>query len=177
MDRKTMLTTAAGALLLLACAMQDGGAPAAAASSQGATAELHDATGKVVGMATATQAGDGILIKIAGTALPAGVHGAHVHTVGTCTAPDFQSAGGHWNPTGMQHGKDNPAGMHKGDLPNLTVGSDGHGATEYTIAGATIAGGLLDADGSALVIHAQADDYRTDPTGNSGARIACGVFH
>jgi Cu-Zn family superoxide dismutase len=108
-----------------------------------------------------------------------GTYAAHVHTVGACTAPDFTSAGPHWNPTGAQHGRNNPAGMHKGDLPNLSVGTDGRGSLEFLIAGAALRGGaapLLDADGAAVVIHAQADDYRTDPAGNAGARIACGVL-
>ncbi len=109
-----------------------------------------------------------------------GSYGAHLHAVGRCDPPGFESAGPHWNPTGQKHGKDNPAGMHKGDLPNLLVGTDGRGSFEYTIPNAGLSGmlpnRLIDGDGAAVVIHASADDYRTDPSGNSGARIACGVL-
>ena len=95
--------------------------------------------------------------------------------VGACDAPGFTTAGGHWNPTMRQHGSMNPNGQHEGDLPNLMIGSNGRGSLGAVIPGATIAG-LLDADGAALVVHAGPDDLMTDPAGNSGARIACGVF-
>lgn len=111
--------------------------------------------------------------------MPTGTYGAHVHSTGRCDAPGFESAGAHWNPTNHQHGKDNPVGMHKGDLPNLVIGSNGRGLMEVTLPNASLAGSvnpLMDADGAALVIHASADDYRTDPSGNSGSRIACGVL-
>jgi Cu-Zn family superoxide dismutase len=129
--------------------------------------------------ATASEFGDGIRVRVEAMGMPAGVYGAHVHTTGRCEAPDFASAGPHWNPTGQQHGKNNPQGMHKGDLPNLAVGTDGRGSFEVTIPGASMSGGpnpLLDSDGAAVVIHASPDDYRTDPSGNSGGRIACGKF-
>ena len=153
----------------------DNGAPVMAS----ATADLRDASGRAMGTATATQAGDAIRIRVDGLNLPAGAHGAHVHMTGQCTAPGFESAGGHWNPTGADHGKDNPAGMHKGDLPNILIGTNGGGTLEYSIPDAGVSGSggaMLDADGAAMVIHAGPDDYRTDPSGNSGARIACGVF-
>jgi Cu-Zn family superoxide dismutase len=129
--------------------------------------------------ATTSQVGDSIRVRVEAMGMSAGAYGAHVHAVGRCDAPDFTSAGPHWNPAGRQHGKNNPQGMHHGDLPNLTVGTDGRGSFEVTIPGARIAGGshpLLDADGAAVVIHAGPDDYRTDPSGNSGARIACGIL-
>ena len=153
----------------------DNGAPVMAS----ATADLRDASGRAMGTATATQAGDAIRIRVDGMNLPAGAHGAHVHMTGQCTAPGFESAGGHWNPTGADHGKDNPAGMHKGDLPNILIGTNGGGTLEYSIPDAGVSGSgdaMLDVDGAAMVIHAGPDDYRTDPSGNSGARIACGVF-
>ena len=153
----------------------DNGAPVMAS----ATADLRDASGRAMGTATATQAGDAIRIRIDGMNMPAGAHGAHVHMTGQCTAPGFESAGGHWNPTGADHGKDNPAGMHKGDLPNILIGTNGGGTLEYSIPDAGVSGSgdaMLDVDGAAMVIHAGPDDYRTDPSGNSGARIACGVF-
>ena len=114
-------------------------------------------------------------MTIAATGLPAGVHGVHIHTTGKCDAPDFTTAGGHWNPTGKMHGSENPMGPHEGDLPNLTVGADGSGNLTFTVAGASLAT-MLDADGAAFVVHAGSDDYKTDPSGNSGGRIACGVF-
>lgn len=139
----------------------------------------RDADGRILARATAAEIGDGIRVRVEAAGLAPGAYAAHVHGIGRCEAPGFTSAGPHWNPTSRQHGKDNPAGMHKGDLPNLTVGADGRGSFEFTIAAARISGGegsLLDADGAAVMIHASPDDYRTDPTGNAGARIACGVL-
>ncbi|HEX8442098.1 MAG TPA: superoxide dismutase family protein [Allosphingosinicella sp.] len=144
-----------------------------------ASADLRNSAGQVDARATASQSGNGIRIRLEAAGMQRGTYAAHVHTTGACTPPDFTSAGPHWNPTAAQHGKNNPAGMHKGDLPNLSVGTDGRGSLEFVIAGAALsgdAGALLDADGAAVVIHAQADDYQTDPSGNAGARIACGVF-
>ncbi|HEY0113517.1 MAG TPA: superoxide dismutase family protein [Allosphingosinicella sp.] len=143
-------------------------------------AELHDPTGRTLGRALVEQAGDSVRVRVEAVAMGAGAYGAHIHMTGRCEAPDFESAGAHWNPTRVQHGKDNPGGMHKGDLPNLLVGTDGRGSFEYTIPNATISGRgpnlLLDADGAAVVVHARPDDFRTDPSGNSGTRIACGVL-
>lgn len=115
-------------------------------------------------------------VKVSG--LPAGVHGIHIHTTGKCEGPAFTTAGGHLNPSGHQHGKDNPAGSHLGDLPNITVDRHGNGelAQALTVDAATLRAQLADADGAAVVVHAAADDYRTDPSGNSGARIACAVL-
>ena len=96
----------------------------------------------------------------------------HIHAVGTCEPPAFASAGGHFNPGNKKHGHKNPEGAHAGDLPNLTVGADGAGRLEATAAGVT----LKDIAGLALVVHADPDDEKTDPTGNSGARVACGVI-
>jgi Cu-Zn family superoxide dismutase len=110
--------------------------------------------------------------------LPPGTHGVHVHTVGKCEGPDFKSAGGHFNPTGKKHGKDNPDGPHAGDLLNFEVGADGRATTSVTDANVTLGPGansLFQPGGTAVVIHQGPDDYKTDPAGNSGARIACGV--
>jgi Cu-Zn family superoxide dismutase len=129
--------------------------------------------------ATATQVGDSIRMKVEAAGMRPGTYGAHVHATGRCDPPDFASAGPHWNPTRQQHGKNNPGGMHKGDLPNLFVGTDGRGSFEFMIPGSSITSGataLLDGDGAAVVVHQTADDYLTDPSGNSGARIACGVL-
>lgn len=103
--------------------------------------------------------------------LSAGAHGLHLHAVGRCDGPDFASAGPHWNPTSRKHGSENPEGPHLGDLPNLQVGADGRG-----VATLALPPGFLDEDGAALIIHAAPDDNRTDPSGNSGARIACAVL-
>lgn len=163
---------------LAGCAMS-GSKPAESASAQVARAELRDAGGAPRGSATATATDGGVRLVIDASGLPAGAHGFHVHSIGKCDSPDFATAGPHWNPAGKMHGRDSPGGMHMGDLANLIAGTDGSGRLEVTIAGANISGGataLLDGDGAALVIHAGADDYKTDPSGNSGARIACGVF-
>ncbi|WP_267383160.1 superoxide dismutase family protein [Sphingomonas sp. GC_Shp_2] len=140
-----------------------------------ATAMLMTATGVPAGRATATEVAGGLRFTIDATGLPPGTHGAHIHTTGLCDAPAFATAGGHWNPTGMKHGSMNPQGPHEGDLPNLIVGTDGRGTVGAVVPGATMAG-LLDADGAAIVVHAGPDDLMTDPSGNSGGRIACGVF-
>jgi Cu-Zn family superoxide dismutase len=149
------------------------------ASAEQATAEVRDASGAQKATATAWPIGSALRVRVSGMNLAPGAYGAHVHTTGRCEPPKFDSAGPHWNPTAEQHGMNNPQGMHKGDLPNLMIGSDGRGSMETTIEGASLAGAgdrLMDLDGAALVIHAGADDYRTDPSGNSGGRIACGVF-
>lgn len=110
-------------------------------------------------------------IKVDAKGLPPGVHGIHLHAVGLCDGTDFKSAGGHWNPTSKQHGFENPFGAHLGDIPNLTIGADGRGAASFSVNG-----DIADIDGTSLVIHAKPDDYRTDPSGNSGERIACAVL-
>lgn len=143
-------------------------------------AELRDAGGRIVATARLAGERDGLRLQVTVTGLNAGSYGAHIHAVGRCDPPGFESAGPHWNPAGRQHGSRNPLGQHAGDLPNLFAGADGRGTLEYLVRGVRLTGGgrmaLLDGDGAALVIHAAADDYRTDPSGNSGARIACGVF-
>ena len=149
--------------------------PESSASPQQTVAALQNADGESVGTATATESGGRIAISLTVQDLPPGEHGVHVHQTGQCEAPKFESAGGHWNPTAEQHGLDNPAGQHAGDMPNLTVGEDGSGSLEYTLEGATLSG-LLDADGAAFVVHANRDDQKTDPSGDSGDRIACGTF-
>lgn len=186
-----LLTVAgAGMLVLAGCGERNtaqapagqevGNASANTSGAQvGAGVDLLDPDNRRKATATVFQAGDALQVRLEAFGMPAGTYAAHVHTTGTCTAPTFESAGGHWNPTGAQHGSENPAGAHKGDLPNMTVGADGNGSLEFTVPGATVAGGpnsLLDADGAAVMIHAKADDYRTDPAGNAGNRIACGVL-
>lgn len=145
-----------------------------------ARAMLATADGAARGEGTATATPEGLRISITATGLPEGEHGAHIHMTGKCEAPAFESAGPHWNPTNKEHGSENPQGSHAGDMPNLTVAADGSGTLQFLIPGAVMTGGgvaLLDADGAALVIHEGADDMRTDPSGDSGGRIACGVFN
>lgn len=141
-------------------------------------AALNHANGLPAGTAVLTGSGDRVRLTIAAIGITPGPHGLHLHTTGKCEAPGFTSAGGHLNPGGHQHGSANPAGSHLGDLPNLAVNSNGAGSLSVDLPGtsAEIEAQLFDADGTAVVIHASADDYRTDPTGNSGARIACGVL-
>jgi Cu-Zn family superoxide dismutase len=112
--------------------------------------------------------------------LAPGTHGIHFHAVGRCDDAAFESAGGHFNPTERQHGLDNPAGPHAGDLPNITVPASGRVVVDFTSPRVTLdsaATSLFDADGSAIIVHAAADDQHTDPSGNSGARVACGVVN
>lgn len=146
-----------------------------------ATATMHNAAGDALGTITITPTTRGTALQINGTIskLPPGVHAFHIHTVGKCEAPDFASAGGHLNPASKQHGKDNPNGAHLGDLPNFEVVADGVGHISYAVPDLTLGDGpnsLFHPGGTALVIHANADDYKTDPTGNAGPRIACGVI-
>jgi Cu-Zn family superoxide dismutase len=117
----------------------------------------------------------GIMLRINASGIPAGQHGVHLHSVGKCEAPKFTSAGPHWNPTEKKHGHRNPAGYHMGDLGNLGVGADGKLVVALLVPEATL-DGIRDADGTALVLHAKADDEVTDPSGNSGDRIACAVL-
>lgn len=175
-----ILLAAASVFALAACA----GGPASverSASGRQATAQLAEAGGRMVAEARFDEA-DGagaVRLMLNATGLRPGTYAAHVHAVGRCDAPDFASAGPHWNPLGRQHGRENPAGAHVGDLPNIVVRADGRGSIDARIDSASLRDGtnpIFDADGSALLIHAAADDYRTDPSGNSGARIACGVI-
>ncbi|HVI98690.1 MAG TPA: superoxide dismutase family protein [Sphingomonas sp.] len=142
-----------------------------------AVAMLKTADGKDAGSATVTEANGGLQVSVTAANWPEGTHGVHIHTTGKCDAPKFESAGGHWNPTDAHHGINNPESPkpHEGDLPNMEIGADGAGTLTATIPGATMAS-LLDSDGAAFVVHAKADDLKSDPSGNSGDRIACGVF-
>lgn len=140
-------------------------------------ATLRFANGLPAGTAQFYGNSSQVSVALALTGFTPGVHGMHLHTTGKCDAPGFESAGPHLNPGGHEHGTDNPRGAHLGDLPNVTIDSSGSGATTATISGTrdSALGQLFDGDGTAIVVHAGPDDYRTDPSGNSGGRIACGV--
>jgi len=143
-----------------------------------AVAKLVHPDGSSAGTARIVARANGAALEVEIAGVPPGKHGLHLHAVGKCEGPDFASAGPHLNPDNHQHGADNPAGSHLGDLPNVTAGDDGRiKATIGTaMAPLALARQLFDADGTAIVLHASADDYLTDPSGNSGARIACGVL-
>lgn len=146
--------------------------------SEVVTADLARANGSWAGVATISKRSDGVFLSLTGEAPTAGTFGMHLHAVGKCQGPDFTSAGPHWDPDSKQHGRDNPMGAHHGDLPNVDAAADRKLTLEYKLPDILLSGqgGLLDADGAALVIHEKADDYKTDPSGNSGKRIICGVF-
>lgn len=172
--KKLLLVPVMVGLAAVYAAAQSPAAPAGAT----AKATLKDAQGKTVGEATLRESSAGVLVKLDLQGAPAGTHAFHVHTVGKCDPPDFMTAGGHFNPTTMKHGLMASGGPHAGDMPNLYVPADGKLSVEVLDTNVTLAAGqksLFDADGSALVLHATADDYSTDPAGNAGARIACGV--
>jgi Cu-Zn family superoxide dismutase len=148
------------------------------AAAQTATASLKVADGTEVGTVDLTAVPDGVLLKVFVKGLPPGDHALHVHAVGKCEPP-FTSAGGHFNPDGKKHGLAVADGHHAGDMPNLHIPASGELTVEVVNTAVTLDKGkpnsVFDADGSAIVIHAKADDYKTDPTGNAGDRIACGL--
>lgn len=202
MSRKRMLFVMSSALLLGACG---GGAQAPTESSaqssmesmssdsaavsdtttavpaESVTVDLINSDGESIGTAVFTENQDNrITLQIDATDLPPGEHGFHIHEVGLVEPPNFESAGGHYNPTNSEHGENNENGPHAGDLPNLVVAEDGTVQEEFTLDGLSLdpesENSLADDNGSALVIHENPDDYMTDPSGNSGNRIAAGVI-
>ena len=144
--------------------------------NSGPTAIVHDTAGRSLGTLTLTETAQGILVSGHLMGLSPGPHGIHLHAVGKCEPP-FTSAGGHWNPTGAEHGTQNPKGPHLGDMLNVNVGADSTVTVHTMTPGGTLHGvhALLDADGASIVVHGGPDDYHSNPAGNSGGRIACGV--
>ncbi|HEU4632313.1 MAG TPA: superoxide dismutase family protein [Gemmatimonadaceae bacterium] len=175
-SRPLVLAALAATSLLAACGRGGGATPSPRGETARAT--FTTAQGQPAGTATLTSLGErGVLVSAQLQNLPEGTHAFHINAVGRCEPP-FESAGGHYNPAQRQHGFLAPNGQHNGDLPNITVRSDGTASAEAVAWTVTLRGGdapLLDGDGSALVVHAGVDDYRTDPSGNAGPRIACGV--
>ncbi len=180
--RRWLAMTTFGTVLVFLLAMPLG--TSAAGEQAGGT--LIDGTGTPIGTVQLAQTANGVVVTVnvtsAGTLAP-GDHGIHVHAVGKCDGPDFTSAGGHFNPRNKQHGLDNPNGPHAGDLPNFMVGASTASQGGYTFTATTnmitLGPGptsIFTASGSALVIHAGKDDEKTDPAGNSGARVACAVL-
>lgn len=166
---------------------QNGGDPEAKEANkevkeaeEGVVVDLHNASGEQVATAHLSEEEEGVTIKLEGTNLSPGEHGFHIHEKGVCEPPDFESAGGHFNPTGAEHGLQNPKGPHAGDLENITVLEDGTVETEVTASMVTLEEGkensLFQEGGTSLVIHSDADDYVSQPAGNAGDRIACGVI-
>ncbi|HET7875874.1 MAG TPA: superoxide dismutase family protein [Methylomirabilota bacterium] len=169
-----LLVIGAAMLLLSGCATAMG-----EKEPLSAEAALKDKDGKSVGVAVLIETPEGVRIAVTGSRLPPGAHGLHIHAVGICQPPEFLSAGAHFNPGGKKHGRQNPAGPHAGDLPNLVVAASGEGGLDLTTKAVILGPGptsLFGDNGTALVLHAQPDDEKTDPTGNSGGRIACGVI-
>lgn len=141
-------------------------------------ARLSFANGVPAGTAQLLWNGENVSLAVAATGLEPGQHGFHLHTTGKCEGPGFTSAGGHLNPAGREHGSLNPKGAHLGDMPNLSVGASRSASTEVDLAGSreAVLSSIFDADGTAVVIHAGPDDYRSDPAGDAGSRVACGVL-
>ena len=167
MGRKTSIAVAALALAAVA-------SPAFAVDK--ATALLKDADGKDVGKVTLIAVPSGVLLAVDLTDMPPGDHGFHIHGIGKCVAPNFKSAGGHFNPEEDQHGILNEAGPHAGDMPNIHVPASGKLKVEVLNQSVNLGMGLLAGNGTAIVIHEGADDYISNPAGDAGPRIACGVI-
>ena len=192
-SRSTVTLLTASALALAACSQGEappienedvamgndvGGAADNGLAGAPVSFALTGGDGATRGSVTIAEDPAGLTLNVSASGLPAGAHGIHLHEKGLCEGPKFASAGAHWNPAAKKHGRDNPAGAHLGDLANLEVGADGSASVAIPIEGVMMASGanmLADADGTAIVIHAKADDYKTDPSGDSGDRVACAV--
>jgi len=174
-----ILLAAAPLALLAACGSTKASSPDATAAHPAgptATASIEGRSGSsLTGTATFTQNGDAVHVIVDVTNAPEGVHAVHLHEKGDCSAPDATSAGGHFNPGHMEHGSPDAASHHAGDFGNMTVGGDGHGHLELDTRMLTVTPGERSVAGRAVVVHAKEDDMKTQPTGNAGGRIGCGV--
>lgn len=153
--------------------------PTNAREALAATATMIDTEGNEMGVVELTESSEGVRIHVKLENVPEGEHGFHIHEVGKCEKPTFESAGAHFNPKGKEHGFDNPKGFHAGDLPNISPDENGSVDIEFVAKNITLEKGkensLFDENGSSVILHEAPDDYKTDPSGNSGSRIACGV--
>lgn len=168
-------------LLVLIPAFALAAAPLAWSAPASAHADIVNELGAKIGSAQFTAAAHGVRVAVEITHIPPGEHGIHIHAVGKCDPPTFASAGGHFNPTNAHHGVNNAQTPHPhlGDMPNLTADKEGNAKADFVLAGVTLADGpdsLFHEGGTAIVIHAKPDDLRSDPSGNSGNRIACGII-
>lgn len=166
--------------MLSACGNKEVTVQAAAKDGTPIVTTIINTKGTKIGTAELTPVTEGVKIHLIADKLPPGMHGIHFHEVGLCEKPDFVSSGMHFNPQNKQHGFDNPQGFHAGDLPNIQVGTDGKVNVDLISKSVTLDKGkpnsILRDQGVSLIIHEKSDDYLTDPSGNSGSRIACGVI-
>jgi superoxide dismutase, Cu-Zn family len=176
----TMRTICCTAMAVLLLGVTCGTLSSAEKERKTATAAIQDAKGQSVGQAKFTATKSGVQMSVTVANLSPGTHAIHIHDAGKCEAPGFTTAAGHFNPANKKHGLENPEGHHAGDMPNLTVGANGKGTFKTTIQDVTLVGAgatsLFHAGGTSVVIHEKADDMKTDPAGNAGTRIACGVI-
>lgn len=177
------ISTAHAIIAALAAALASGCSHSGGAGTPGpeplASGTFRNAAGEPIGVATITDTAGTLRLGVSVGSLSPGRHGLHFHAQGSCTPPNFASAGPHFNPGGRQHGRLSPEGPHLGDLPNLVVGANGSADTSFMVPSDLAApgpGSLLQPGGIALVIHTDPDDELTDPSGNSGARVACAVI-
>jgi superoxide dismutase, Cu-Zn family len=178
--RMTMRTICCAAMAVLLLGVPCGTLSSAEKERKTATAAIQDAKGQSVGQAKFTATKSGVQMSVTVANLSPGTHAIHIHDAGKCEAPGFTTAAGHFNPASKKHGLENPEGHHAGDMPNLTVGANGKGTFKTTLQDVTLAGtgatSLFHAGGTSVVIHEKADDMKTDPAGNAGTRIACGLI-
>jgi Cu-Zn family superoxide dismutase len=182
---KMKLTLAAAAISLCAPALAQPPPARHVNPDPGVTVQMQDPAGRAVGTVRIRQLNHGMIFIAQLNGLPSGAHGFHIHEHGRCDGPGFETAGGHFNPTGAEHGFDSPRGPHVGDLPNIHATRDGTALAEFHTSRLMLSGPaqdsagrypLLDADGTAIVIHAAGDDYQASTPQSTGGRIACGVI-
>lgn len=176
----TVLIIASVLLILTGCGQKKSRVPVSGEKIENVAAPIINVEGKRIGEVEILETAEGMTIDILAEGLPPGKKGIHIHEKGECTLPDFESAGSHLNPHDKEHGFENPKGYHLGDLPNIEVQPNGTVNVSLTLTELTLKPGaentILDKDGSAIVIHENEDDYKTDPAGNAGARIACAAI-